>query len=119
MKRSFLHLLAVSLFLSVIAHAQPVKVTDGVKFVYKNAEASSVSLVGDFNDWSRASWPMTDSGQGYWEFSSPLAQFSGAETARFKFVVNDVLWVEPADNAINRMPTGFGNQSWNLEMILP
>jgi alpha-amylase/alpha-mannosidase (GH57 family) len=66
MRRSSLHLLVALLFVSVLAHAQPSSTAEGIAFVYTNAEASSVSLVGDFNAWSTETHPMKKSGDGTW-----------------------------------------------------
>ena len=66
MKRSFFHLLVATLFTTVLASAQPAKVAEGVSFVYTNPEASSVSLVGDFNAWSTEVHPMSKSEGGGW-----------------------------------------------------
>ncbi|MBN1448612.1 MAG: hypothetical protein JXA28_11830 [Bacteroidetes bacterium] len=66
MKRSFFLLLVATLFASAPVQAQPESVAEGVKFVYSNPDASSVSLVGDFNAWSTEAHPMTKSGEGTW-----------------------------------------------------
>jgi alpha-amylase/alpha-mannosidase (GH57 family) len=71
MRRSPLHLLVALLFVSVIANAQPTKTAEGISFRYANAEASSVSLVGDFNAWSTEATPMNKAG-GAWTVTLPL-----------------------------------------------
>ncbi|PLX32515.1 MAG: hypothetical protein C0600_02295 [Ignavibacteria bacterium] len=72
MKRSFFHLLVATLFTTVLASAQPAKVAEGVSFVYTNPEASSVSLVGDFNAWSTEVHPMSKSEGGGWSVTVDL-----------------------------------------------
>ena len=66
MRRSSLHLLVALLFVSVIAQAQPTKTAEGISFRYEDANASSVSLVGDFNAWSTEATPMSKAGDGAW-----------------------------------------------------
>jgi len=61
-------ILAFPIFLS----AQPSVVPDGIRFVYENANASSVSLVGDFNSWSGISHPMQMAGGGTWTITVPM-----------------------------------------------
>ncbi len=46
--------------------AQPSATPDGVRFAYENAEAQTVSLVGDFNSWSGLSHPMKKTESGEW-----------------------------------------------------
>ncbi|MFZ1731586.1 MAG: hypothetical protein WBQ23_03800 [Bacteroidota bacterium] len=72
MRRSSLHLLVAFLFVSVFANAQPSKTAEGISFVFANAEASSVSLVGDFNAWSTEAHPMSKAGDGTWSVTVPL-----------------------------------------------
>lgn len=72
MRRSSLHLLVALLFVSVLANAQPTKTAEGISFRYANAEASSVSLVGDFNAWSTEAQPMSKAGDGAWSVTVPL-----------------------------------------------
>jgi alpha-amylase/alpha-mannosidase (GH57 family) len=72
MKRSFFHLLVATLFVSVLANAQPSKSGDGITFVFDNPEASSVSLVGDFNAWSTEAHPMSKSEGGSWTVTVDL-----------------------------------------------
>ncbi|MBR9976037.1 MAG: hypothetical protein KFF77_10685 [Bacteroidetes bacterium] len=70
-RRSFLLLFAL-LFVSVSAHAQPTKTAEGISFSYENADASSVSLVGDFNAWSTEATPMRKAGDGAWTVTLDL-----------------------------------------------
>ena len=72
MKRSFFILLVATLFASAPLQAQPESVAGGVQFVYSNPEASSVSLVGDFNAWSTQAHPMSKSGEGAWSITVDL-----------------------------------------------
>jgi hypothetical protein len=57
------------------------------QFVLVAPQASSVSLVGDFNDWDPARSPM-QTAQGVWATSVPLAP----GRYRYAFLVNGVEW---------------------------
>ncbi len=72
MRRSSLHLLVALLFVSVLANAQPTKTADGITFTYANSEAAAVSLIGDFNAWSKQAHPMTKAGDGTWSVTVSL-----------------------------------------------
>jgi hypothetical protein len=48
----------------------------------------------------------------------PLSEFEGRDSWLFKFVIDGVYWVEPPSNASNAVPTGFGNNSFNLVLQL-
>ncbi len=65
-----------------------------VQFVLVAPGASSVALVGDFNDWSTSATPMqTAPGNGIWTVTVPLAP----GRYRYGFLVDDTEWVrDPA-----------------------
>jgi hypothetical protein len=70
-----------------------------VQFVYDNADARSVHLVGDFNGWGREAAPMSKvEGSSAWTVVLPLAP--GRHL--YAFVVNDTQWV--ADPRAPRSP---------------
>lgn len=71
MKRFLLPLVLVILA-SAQVQAQPSVVPDGIRFVYDNPTASSVSLVGDFNSWSALSTPMKKTESGSWNVTVPI-----------------------------------------------
>jgi hypothetical protein len=77
-------------------------------------EASTVAVAGEFNDWSRVAWPMKQVKPNVYELRKPLGEFGGRDSWLFKFVVDGTLWIEPPPNASNAVPTGFGNDSFNL-----
>ena len=60
---------------------------DGFQFVLVAPQASSVALVGDFNDWDPARSPMRTA-QGVWATTVPLAP----GRYRYAFLVNGVEW---------------------------
>ena len=60
------------------------------QFVFNNAAAHSVSVVGDFNAWNRTSAPMTRSSDGeLWSVTVPI--LPGRHL--YGFIVNDSLFV--------------------------
>jgi hypothetical protein len=60
---------------------------DAFQFVLEAPQASSVALVGDFNDWDPARSPM-QTAQGVWATTVPLAP----GRYRYAFLVNGVEW---------------------------
>lgn len=72
MRRSSFPLLLTILLFPALVSAQPSSSSNGITFTYKNAEASAVSLVGDFNGWSIASHPMTKGAGGEWTVTVDL-----------------------------------------------
>ncbi|MDP8322838.1 MAG: alpha-amylase family glycosyl hydrolase [Candidatus Stygibacter australis] len=65
----------------------------GIKFTYKDALASSVSLAGDFNGWDTQANPMTKKGD-VWQIEMNLDPGS----YMYKFVVNGTDWKTDPDN---------------------
>jgi hypothetical protein len=82
-------------------------------------EIDSVFVAGDFNQWFSDSWPLTAGSEDRFETSVPITRFEGSRYWRYKFVVNDSLWVEPPSQASNSVPTDVRNQNRNLVLILP
>ncbi len=70
------HQFLASLFLTCwaidVVHSQPQMVNGNVKFTYMNKSAVSVSLVGDFNGWSKDDALMKNDGGGLWAFEKKL-----------------------------------------------
>jgi hypothetical protein len=81
-------------------------------------ESSDVAVAGEFNDWSRSAWKMTPLKSGVYSLTVPLSKFEGRDSWLFKFVIDGIYWVEPPANASNAVPTGFGNNSFNLVLQL-
>ncbi|HEX5132819.1 MAG TPA: isoamylase early set domain-containing protein [Candidatus Krumholzibacteria bacterium] len=85
----------------------PELVGGGVLFRYRNASAKKVYLVGDFNDWSPTSDPMTDeNGDGDWTLFYPL----GPGRYAYKFVVDGKSWVFDPTNPESE-PDGFDGRN--------
>jgi len=77
-------------------------------------EFSVVAVAGEFNDWSTDAWSMELVEPGVYETSRPLDEFAEQDFWAFKFVIDRLLWVEPPASATNIVPTGLGNDSFNL-----
>jgi hypothetical protein len=66
------------------------------QFVLVAPAATSVSVVGDFNDWNVAATPLVQGrGNGIWWVTVPLAP----GRYRYSFVVNDTTWLSDPDAA--------------------
>ncbi len=60
-----------------------------MQFVFVAPEANTVSLVGDFNDWSDAATPLVRAaGDGVWHVTVPLAP----GRYRYAFIVDGKVW---------------------------
>jgi 1,4-alpha-glucan branching enzyme len=85
----------------------------GALFHYRNADAKKVYLVGDFNDWSPVSDPMTDeNGDGDWTLFYPL----GPGRYAYKFVVDGKSWIPDPTNPESE-PDGFDGR--NSILVIP
>ena len=86
-----------------VAEQAPVQT---VQFVLRAPRASSVTLVGDFNDWDTASTPMQKAAGDLWTITIPLT--AGRYT--YTFIVDGKRWV--ADPSAPRAPADeFGQPS--------
>lgn len=82
--------LAVAAVLAVLVIARPSSSSDSgaLQFVFVAPRASSVTLVGDFNDWDPARTPMQAAREGIW--ATVVALPPGRY--RYAFLVNGVEW---------------------------
>ncbi len=71
-----------------------------------NVEATSVAVVGEFNDWEKEAHPMKQRKDG--RFSRTVALKAGADY-RFRFWVNGSRW-ENAWDADKYLPNEFGTE---------
>ena len=60
-----------------------------MKFVFVNSSASSVAIVGDFNDWEEGGSPLRRMEKGVWTITIPLAP----GRYHYTFVVDGTKWV--------------------------
>ena len=75
-----------------------------IQFVVLAPRASSVALVGDFNDWDDAATPMTRAeGNGLWSVTVPLAP----GRYRYSFLVDGTGWL-PDPEAPRALEDDFG-----------
>ena len=106
-------LLAATLVCAACASraANEVRVSpEGVRFRLRQPGASSVSVAGDFNEWSDSANPMTRSGDA-WTATLRLAPGE----YQFMYVV-DGRWIAPPD-AAEVVPDGFGGS--NGKIVVP
>lgn len=93
---------------AVSLHAQPTIKGSGVEFTYNDPTATSVSLVGDFNSWSSAADPMTNSGGGNWTVTVPLL----AGTYQYAFLVDkQAVRIDPKNSFTYEAVDGSGTNS--------
>ena len=91
----------------------PELVGGGALFRYRNSDAKTVYLVGDFNDWSPVADPMTDENRdGEWTLFFPL----GPGRYAYKFVVDGKTWIADPANPESE-PDGFDGR--NSIVIIP
>jgi chromosome partitioning protein len=85
----------------------PEPVRDGVLFRYRNPDAKTVYVVGDFNDWSPVSDPMGDENRdGEWTLFYPLKPGRYA----YKFVIDGRSWIPDPANPDSE-PDGFDGRN--------
>lgn len=75
----------------------PAMSVDGLIFRYISAQANSVSVVGDFNDWDPSSHPLERRDDDLWRLTLPLDDGGW----RYLFVV-DGRWVVDPENPVRR-----------------
>jgi 1,4-alpha-glucan branching enzyme len=93
---------------AIIAQASPPArdTIQVVRFVFVDSGASSVALVGDFNDWTRGATRLKRSGApGVWTVSVPLTP----GRHEYAFIVNGSRWV--ADPLAVKSSDDFGTES--------
>jgi hypothetical protein len=85
-----------------------------VRFVFVDARASSVELVGDFNEWTKGSTVLRLSGApGVWAASVPLTP----GRHEYAFIVNGTRWV--ADPLAVKSSDDFGTESSVIRVVKP
>jgi len=85
-----------------------------VRFVFVDSRASSVELVGDFNEWTRGSTALRLSGApGVWAVSVPLSPGKH----EYAFIVNGTRWV--ADPLAVKTSDDFGTESSVIRVGTP
>jgi hypothetical protein len=100
---------------AAVAQAAPVPDTvQLVRFVFVDPRASSVQLVGDFNEWTKGATSLKPSGApGVWAASVPLS----AGRHEYAFIVNGTRWV--ADPLAVKSSDEFGTESSVIRIAPP
>ena len=93
---------------SVSLSTQPA--TPGVTFMLVAPQASSVSVVGTFNDWDPGKNPMTRDSQGRWSVRLPLSP----GRYEYQFLVDGKFLTDP--NALEKDRDGFGHENAVLRL---
>jgi hypothetical protein len=101
-------LIAAVMVAALVAFAGPsiagvTKVEGGVEFSYEDLGAGSVSLAGNFNNWSMNADQMVQDADGVWRVVMDLAPGD----YEYKFVVNGSEWIADPDNP--RVVGDYGN----------
>src|SRR5512134_1234588 len=99
-------LAVVSMSCAATVARGPVVTPAGVRFTLDHGGAKSVSIAGDFNDWSTAAHPLTRNGSHTW--SVVVALPPGDH--KFMFVVDGTEWVVPP-LAEDYVDDGFGSRN--------
>jgi 1,4-alpha-glucan branching enzyme len=89
---------------AAIADRAPIETPDGVRFTFANAAAKSVSVAGNFNEWSAAANPLARSGK-VWRAVVTLPPGEHL----FMFIV-DGTWIVPP-LAEDYADDGFGSRN--------
>jgi len=85
-----------------------------VRFVFVDPRATSVELVGDFNEWSRGKTELGRSGApGVWAVSVPLSP----GRHEYAFIINGSRWV--ADPLAVKSSDDFGTESSVIRVGTP
>jgi 1,4-alpha-glucan branching enzyme len=82
---------------------------DDHEFKYKAADATSVELMGEWNDWKAV--PMTKGDDGVWTAKVTLS----AGTYGYKFLVNGKDWIFDPDNSAKKSVNGNDNSSIEIK----
>ncbi len=79
-------------------------------------EIESVTVAGEFQGWdpTAADWHATKGENGLWTFTAPLSTCPCG--SKFKFVVNDIDWMQPDTSLDPKYLTDDGVGGFNLVM---
>jgi serine protease AprX len=88
-----------------VVGCKPPHVENGrLMFVFHDDKAHSVSVAGDFNEWSHIATPLKRSELGLW-FTEIIVPRAGR--FEYKFIINDQRWVEDPSNGL-KAPDNYG-----------
>ena len=84
---------------------KPPRVENGrLVFVFHDDSAQSVSVAGDFNEWSQVATPLKRNESGLW-FTEIVVP--GAGRFEYKFIINGQRWIEDPSNGM-KAPNNYG-----------
>ena len=88
-----------------IVGCKPPRVENGrLLFVFHDDAAASVSVAGDFNDWSQLATPLKRDASGLW---STEVRVPSAGRFEYKFIINGQRWIEDPSNGM-KAPDNYG-----------
>jgi len=88
-----------------VVGCKPPRVENGrLMFVFHDDNAHSVSVAGDFNEWSRVATPLKRNESGLW-FTEIVV--SGTGRFEYKFIINGQRWIEDPSNGM-KTPNDYG-----------
>ena len=83
-----------------------------IEFYMEHDFARQISLAGSFNYWAQDVLLMEPGKNGIWKIEIPMLPQG---TYRYKFFIDDKMWVEDVGNSL-REPDGFNG--WNSLLIV-
>lgn len=92
---------------------------NGKKIEAEDLAVESVTLAGQFNDWSRQGWQMKQISVYEYRLTRPLKDLQNQIEWEFKYLVNATFWAEPDrsfDNIIYSEKSNFWNSVYNLQL---
>ena len=94
----------------------------GDKRDFEDLDIENVVVSGEFNNWSKDKWYMTEIGEDRYELRKSIHDFTDEFSWEFKFVINNSYWAEPSkkDGNIAKATKGGGKLYgiYNLKMYL-
>jgi len=88
-----------------IVGCKPPRVENGrLMFVFHDDSAHSVSVAGDFNEWSRVATPLKRNESGLW-FTEIVVPGTGS--FEYKFIIDGQRWIEDPSNGM-KAPNDYG-----------
>jgi len=88
-----------------IVGCKPPRVENGrLMFVFHDDSAHSVSVAGDFNEWSRVATPLKRNESGLW-FTEIVVPGTGR--FEYKFIIDGQRWIEDPSNGM-KAPNDYG-----------
>jgi serine protease AprX len=81
-----------------VVGCKPPRVENGrLLFLFHDDAATSVSVAGDFNDWSQIATPLKRSGSGLWSTEIVVPRAGQLE---YKFIINGRRWIDDPSNGM-------------------